>query len=119
MSLVGPRPHVPGFADRLAGPDRIVLSVRTGMTGPSSLAYRDEEAILATQPDRERPNSDVICSTMVRIHPRSVEQDTMCNVGLYVCWTLRGLRLAEGALLKTVDTIDMLFPDIMGPRRTP
>jgi hypothetical protein len=28
MSLVGPRPDVPGFADQLEGDDRIMLNVR-------------------------------------------------------------------------------------------
>ena len=40
MSLVGPRPDVPGYADQLQGEDRIILSVRPGITGPASLAFR-------------------------------------------------------------------------------
>src|SRR6056297_755741 len=47
MSFVGPRPDVPGFADLLAGGDRLVLSVRPGITGPATLKYRNEEDILA------------------------------------------------------------------------
>ena len=47
MSLVGPRPDVPGFADALSGADRIVLSVRPGITGPAALAFRHEERLLA------------------------------------------------------------------------
>lgn len=38
MRLVGPRPDVPGFADRRMGPDRVVLSARPGVIGPVSLA---------------------------------------------------------------------------------
>lgn len=37
MSFVGPRPDAPGFADALAGPDRAVLSLRPGITGPATL----------------------------------------------------------------------------------
>ena len=67
MSLVGPRPDVPGFADRLEGEDRIILSVRPGITGPAALAYRHEEKILAAVDDPERHNRDVIWPDKVRI----------------------------------------------------
>jgi lipopolysaccharide/colanic/teichoic acid biosynthesis glycosyltransferase len=68
MSLVGPRPDVPGFADLLEGDDRIILSVRPGITGPASLAYRSEEAILANVQDPERYNREVIYPDKVRLN---------------------------------------------------
>lgn len=42
MSIVGPRPDVPGYADRLVGADRDVLKLRPGITGPATLKYRLE-----------------------------------------------------------------------------
>lgn len=48
MSFVGPRPDVPGYADKLEGDDRDVLKLRPGITGPASLKYRDEEEQIAT-----------------------------------------------------------------------
>jgi len=47
MSFVGPRPDVPGYADRLQGDDREVLLLRPGITGPASLKYRNEEEMIA------------------------------------------------------------------------
>ena len=47
MSFVGPRPDVPGYADKLEGDDRDVLKLRPGITGPASLKYRDEEYLIA------------------------------------------------------------------------
>lgn len=47
MSFVGPRPDVPGYADKLSGDNRRVLELRPGITGPASLKYRDEEEIIA------------------------------------------------------------------------
>ena len=47
MSFVGPRPDVPGYADKLEGDDRRVLELRPGITGPATLKYRDEEDVLA------------------------------------------------------------------------
>lgn len=47
MSFVGPRPDVPGYADKLTGDDRRMLELRPGITGPASLKYREEEELLA------------------------------------------------------------------------
>lgn len=48
MSFVGPRPDVPGYADKLQGKDRDILNLRPGITGPASLKYRDEEYMIAS-----------------------------------------------------------------------
>lgn len=68
MSFVGPRPDVPSFADRLEGEDRVVLSIRPGITGPATLKYRDEETLLATVEDPERYNREVLWPDKVRIN---------------------------------------------------
>jgi len=68
MSFVGPRPDVPGYADRLEGEDRIILSVRPGITGPATVKYRDEEALLSRQPDAQRYNREVLWPDKVRIN---------------------------------------------------
>ena len=68
MSAVGPRPDVPGYADNLEGDDRIILSLRPGITGPASLKYKNEEALLAKQKDPERYNRDVIWPDKVEIN---------------------------------------------------
>jgi len=47
MSFVGPRPDVPGYADKLKGDDRDVLKLRPGITGPATLKYRLEDEMLA------------------------------------------------------------------------
>ena len=47
MSFVGPRPDVPGYADKLVGDDRDVLKLRPGITGPATLKYRLEDEFLA------------------------------------------------------------------------
>ncbi len=47
MSFVGPRPDVPGYADKLQGDDRDVLKLRPGITGPATLKYRLEDELLS------------------------------------------------------------------------
>ena len=68
MSFVGPRPDVPGYADKLVGEDRVILKLRPGITGPASLKYRDEETLLATVEDPIRYNDEVIFPDKVRIN---------------------------------------------------
>jgi lipopolysaccharide/colanic/teichoic acid biosynthesis glycosyltransferase len=68
MSLVGPRPEVPGFADLLTGADRAILSIRPGITGPATLHFRNEEELLAASDDPEAYNRDVIFPTKVRMN---------------------------------------------------
>ena len=74
MSFVGPRPDVPGYADALEGEDRVILTVRPGITGPATLKYRDEETLLASVEDPEAYNREVIFPDKVRINREYVQQ---------------------------------------------
>ncbi|UCE64353.1 MAG: sugar transferase [Nitrospirota bacterium] len=88
MSFVGPRPDVPGFADKLEGQDRMILNVRPGITGPATLKYRNEEEILARQKEPENYNRKVIWPEKTRLNLEYVET--------YSFWSDIGL------ILKTV-----------------
>lgn len=79
MSFVGPRPDVPGYADRLEGEDRIILSVRPGITGPATVKYRNEEELLSRQPDAQRYNREVIWPDKVRINKEYVRTRSFRN----------------------------------------
>lgn len=68
MSFVGPRPDVPGYADKLEGDDRIILKMRPGLTGPASIKYRHEDKLLAQQADPQRYNDEVIWPDKVKIN---------------------------------------------------
>lgn len=68
MSLVGPRPDVPGYADKLVGDDREILLLRPGITGPASLKYRNEEELLATVDNPQEYNDTVIYPDKIRIN---------------------------------------------------
>ena len=74
MSFVGPRPDVPGYADKLAGEDREILQLKPGITGPASLKYRNEEEILASVEDPIRYNDEVIFPDKVRINREYMEE---------------------------------------------
>jgi lipopolysaccharide/colanic/teichoic acid biosynthesis glycosyltransferase len=68
MSLVGPRPDVPGYADFLRGEDRNILKLKPGITGPASLKYANEEDILARQKNPKEYNDKIIYTDKVRIN---------------------------------------------------
>lgn len=68
MSFVGPRPDVPGYADKLTGENSIILNLRPGITGPATLKYRNEEELLATVSNPQQYNDEVIYPDKVRIN---------------------------------------------------
>lgn len=76
MSLVGPRPDVPGYADMLTGDDRRVLELKPGITGPATLKYRNEEELLALCDDPVAYNDLVIFPDKVRINLEYLDSRT-------------------------------------------
>lgn len=90
MSFVGPRPDMPGFADRLEGEDRLMLTIRPGITGPATLKYRNEEAMLASQEDPEKYNREVIWPDKVKINCDYVREWSLRNDLHYIWITVVG-----------------------------
>lgn len=58
MSFVGPRPDVPGYADKLQGDDRDVLNLRPGITGPATLKYRLEDEMISEYVAKKQAEGD-------------------------------------------------------------
>jgi lipopolysaccharide/colanic/teichoic acid biosynthesis glycosyltransferase len=88
MSFVGPRPDVKGFADTLVGEERLVLTLRPGITGPATLKYRNEEELLASVSDPERYNMEVIFPDKVRINMDYVRNYSLIRDIRYLYQTL-------------------------------
>ncbi|MED4979327.1 sugar transferase [Geobacillus stearothermophilus] len=88
MSFVGPRPDVPGYADKLVGEDRIILSVRPGITGPATIKYRNEEELLARVEDPEKYNKEVIYPDKVRINKEYVQNYSFWKDIMYIIKTI-------------------------------
>lgn len=90
MSLVGPRPDVSGFADRLVGQDRAILELQPGITGPATLFYRNEEEILAAQSDPEGYNRNVIFPHKVRLNLDYMDGWSLARDISYIWQTVTG-----------------------------
>lgn len=93
MSLVGPRPDVPGYADMLEGSDRDMLRLRPGITGPASLKYRNEEEMLAAVADPQRYNDEVIFPDKVRLNLIYLHDHTLMGDLRLIVATLTGSRI--------------------------
>lgn len=88
MTFVGPRPDVPGYADKFDGADRIILNLKPGITGLASLKYRNEEQILSQQPNPQLYNDEVIWPDKVRINKWYAENRTLVMDVQIIFYTL-------------------------------
>ena len=73
MSFVGPRPDVPGFADRLNQKSTYVCKVKPGITCSASLFFRDEELLLKSVHNRQKFNEEVIWPKKVELNNNYAE----------------------------------------------
>jgi len=88
MSLVGPRPDVLGYADKLEGKNRSILSVKPGITGPATLVFRDEETLLAKHKDPLSYNNEVIWPQKIQLNRQYVENWSLKKDINYILQTI-------------------------------
>ena len=68
MSFVGPRPDVPGYADKLIKQDKMVLSINPGVTCFSTLEFRHEEKLLRQNFNPQAYNDNIIWPKKVKLN---------------------------------------------------
>ena len=90
MSFVGPRPDVKGYADKLQGEDKIILSVKPGITGPATLKYKNEEEILAKVDNPIEYNDKVIWPDKVKINKEYIKSWSLKKDIEYIIKTIKG-----------------------------
>jgi lipopolysaccharide/colanic/teichoic acid biosynthesis glycosyltransferase len=90
MSFVGPRPDVEGYADKLEGEEREILSVRPGITGPASIKYKNEEEILAKVSNPKEYNDTVIWVDKVKINRDYIKNWSLKKDIYYIIKTVIG-----------------------------
>ena len=89
MSFVGPRPDVPGFADKLVGEDRIILSIRPGITGPASIYFKTEEELLSKQLSPEEYNRNIIWVKKAVLNKEYIKNYTFVKDIRYIFETIK------------------------------
>lgn len=95
MSFVGPRPDVPGYADKLSGKDRDMLKLRPGITGPAALKYANEEELLSGQSDPVSYNNHVLWPDKVKINLEYLKHRSFFFDLKVILFTLTGRKLSE------------------------
>ena len=91
MSFVGPRPDMPEYASRLVGDERQIMELRPGITSPATLVYSNEEEMLASVPDPQKFNDEVIWPDKVRMnltyyHNHSFSGDLKVIIRTLIRW---------------------------------
>lgn len=74
MSFVGPRPEVPKYVNMYTPYQRQVLLVRPGITDYASIAYRNENDMLAGTKDPERMYIDVIMPDKIELNMKYLHE---------------------------------------------
>jgi len=90
MSFVGPRPDVEGYADKLEGEDKIILSIKPGITGPASIKYKNEEELLSKQENPIKYNNEVIWPDKVKINKEYIKNWSLKKDIFYIIQTIKG-----------------------------
>jgi len=68
MSIVGPRPDVSDYIDKLYPDDRIILEFRPGITSPASLKYFNEEELVASASNPKKFYDEIIWPDKVKMN---------------------------------------------------
>jgi len=93
MSLVGPRPEVQKFVDKYTDSEKIILSVRPGITDWSSILFHDEGEILAASrfEDPDEAYEVLIRPTKIKLQLKYVQESTLVTDILILIATLTTL----------------------------
>ena len=74
MSIVGPRPEVPEYVALYSEEQRKVLNVRPGLTDPASIAYINENELLAASPDPEKTYMEEVMPAKLKMNLAYLEK---------------------------------------------
>lgn len=100
MSFVGPRPDVPGYADKLEGRDKDILKLKPGITGPATMKYRNEEELLASVDDPQKYNDEVIYPDKIRLNINYLEHYSFIkDIQMIVCTVLGKKMMFHGEMI--------------------
>ena len=88
MSMVGPRPDFLSLLDELKEEDKIILSIKPGITGPASIKFMNEEQLLACQPNPEEYNRTVIWPEKVEINKKYILEYSFLKDIKYILKTI-------------------------------
>lgn len=68
MSLIGPRPDIPGYYDKLEGENRLVLQLKPGLISEAGIKYSNEEELLNKMEDPLQFNDEILFPDKVKMN---------------------------------------------------
>jgi len=68
MSLIGPRPDIPGYYDKLEGENRLVLQLKPGLISEAGIKYSNEEELLNKLENPLQFNDEVLFPDKVKMN---------------------------------------------------
>jgi len=77
MSLVGPRPEVKKYVDLYSPEQRIVLSIKPGITDYASIKYRHENEILANSKEPEKTYIEEILPEKIQLNKIYIQNQSL------------------------------------------
>lgn len=77
MSLVGPRPEVRKYVDLYTDEQRMVLSIRPGITDYASIEYVDENIILGQADDADKAYIEKILPDKIRYNMKYINNQSV------------------------------------------
>lgn len=102
MSLVGPRPEVPRYVQGYRPEWQRLFTVRPGLTDVASIAFRDEERLLAHARDHDRAYRDVIMPLKLALALEGIAKDSVRDDVLVIARTLAAIVFGPGQREATV-----------------
>lgn len=76
MSLVGPRPEIRKYTDLYSKEQQVVLTVRPGITDYASIAYFNENELLAAASDPEKTYIEEVMPAKIALNMRYIRKQT-------------------------------------------
>ena len=68
MSIVGPRPDIAGYYNKLIGENRNILTLKPGLTSEAAIKYANEDQLLAQQENPLHFNDTVLFPDKVKLN---------------------------------------------------
>jgi lipopolysaccharide/colanic/teichoic acid biosynthesis glycosyltransferase len=91
MSLVGPRPEVSKYVDLYSEEDRMVLSIKPGITDYASIYFRNENEILNSSTDPEKKYIEEVMPLKLELNKKYIEEKGLMTDLKIIFMTLKSI----------------------------
>ncbi len=91
MSLVGPRPEVSKYVNLYSKEDRVVLSIKPGITDYASIYFRNENEILNSSSNPEKKYIEEVMPLKLELNKKYIEEKGLLTDLKIIFMTLKSI----------------------------